>query len=122
MSPDRYAHSDWPWWHKAITDLRLYLFVIALLSLYSIVVGQAARHNAQKSIETLVACTTPHHKCYDDSQKQAGVFLAGVQQGNVYANYCAIKLVNQPHFTPQRIQKCMADQMAKDAKKKKGAH
>lgn len=122
MSPDRYTHSDWPWWHKAITDLRLYLFIIALLSLYSIVIGQAARHNAQKSINTLVACTTAGHKCYDDQQKQAGKFLAGVQAGNVYANYCAIKLVNQPHFTPARIQKCVADLAAKDAAKAKAAH
>src|SRR5881628_2399156 len=104
MSPDRYTHHDWPLWRRIITDLRTFLFLIVLMSLYSIVLGTAARHKAQQSIDTLVACTTAGHKCYDDQQKQAGKFLSGIQTGNVYANYCAIKLVNEPHFTPARIQ------------------
>lgn len=117
MSPDRYTHKDWPWWHRAITDLRLYLFIIALLSLYSIIIGTAARHNAQKSIQTLVACTTPHHACYDNSQKQAALFTKGIQRGNIYANYCAIVMAGKPHFTTASIEKCVIGLLSRDAKK-----
>lgn len=117
MSPDRYVHSDWPWWHKAITDLRLYLVLIAALSLYSVVLGTAARSKAQESITTLVNCTTPHHKCYDNGQKQTGGAIAAIQKANIYANYCAVHLAQtRTTVTVPRIEKCVNDLLAKDAK------
>lgn len=139
MSPQRYVHEDWPWWHKVITDLRAYLIVIAACSLVATALARQGAERADAAVtqakkaavlaaesriaindnlKLLVDCTTPKHSCYDRGQQQTGQAIHAIQLSVIFANYCSIAVLqSEQQLTPQKIEKCVADLLAKDAAK-----